>query len=173
MGTRSFSSIIEAGGKVLLVDDDRAFLSTVEAILSDQFDVKACESPREALRVELDEFDVVCADYNMPSMSGLELLDSVTQRSSIACCLLMTGADDFYEVIEPSGRRHPVIFKPIDPERLLNTVSHLASIAQMKRATTAMVGSSPPSSSPPSSRSPSSSRGIGPAGSTRFRRSRS
>lgn len=160
-------------GKVLVVDDDKSFLSTTEAILCTQFDVCALQSPEEALRLSLDEFNVVCADFNMPRMSGLDLLDEVAQRAAGVCCLLMTGADDFYDTIKPSGRRHPVIFKPVDPEKLLSTVAHLVSIAQMKRATSALVGTTAPSSAPPSSRPSSSRRAIESQEGGRHRRTRS
>jgi DNA-binding NtrC family response regulator len=144
-------------GRILLVDDDERFLSTVEAILAAQFESTTCVDPSAALRLDFDEFHVVCADFRMPQMSGLELLHHVSRRSSTTCCLLMTGADDFYDSIKQTERRPPVIFKPLDPQRFINTIAHLVSICQMKRATQAMVGAAgAPSSRPPrSNRTPS------------------
>jgi DNA-binding NtrC family response regulator len=120
--------------EVLLVDDDQTFLVTLEAILSASFDVTCCASPADALTLDLDRFHVVCADFNMPGMTGLELLDRVARRHPAVCCLLMTGADDFFDSVKHAAKRPPVIFKPVDPERMTHTIAHLASLAAMKRS---------------------------------------
>ncbi len=127
---------------MLLVDDDRSFLITLEAILSSTFEVTRCSSAKEALGLDLERFHVVCADYNMPGTNGLELLVQVSRKHPAVCCLLMTGADDFFDEVKHAARRPPVIFKPLDPDRLLHTVAHLASIAAMKRSAAAMVDAS-------------------------------
>ncbi len=133
--------------QVLLVDDDPVFLVTLEAILSASFDVTCCASSAEAQRLDVDRFHVVCCDYNMPGMNGLELLTRVFRSHPAVCCLLMTGADDFFDVVKHAAHRPPVIFKPVDPERMTHTVAHLASIAAMKRSTAVMADvSGPPSS---------------------------
>src|SRR5262245_7541372 len=120
--------------RVLLVDDDRSFLVTIEAILSSSFEVSTCSNGTAGLNSDLERFHVVCADYGMPDMDGLTFLTRVARRCPSVCCLLITGADDFYESVKHAARRPPVLFKPVDPERLTHTITHLASIASMKRA---------------------------------------
>lgn len=152
MATRAASR-----GKVLVVDDDPRFLATVEALLGLDFDTTTCHGPRAALDLDLAQFHVVCADFGMPYMNGLELLGRVAQRSQHTCCLLITGADDFFDSVKRTSQKPPVILKPLDPERFVGAVTHLVRIAEMKRATRAMAGvTNPPSSHPPPA--PSSTR---------------
>lgn len=154
-------------GKVLVVDDDARFLSTVEALLALDFDTTTCPSPKAALDLDLSQFHVVCADFGMPEMNGLELLGRVAERSQYTCCLLITGADDFFDSVKPAAQRPPVVLKPLDPERFVGTVTHLVRISEMKRATRAMFGvgagvgtaTTPSSSHPPPA--PGSDRGNG------------
>jgi DNA-binding NtrC family response regulator len=133
--------------RVLLVDDDRRFLLTLEAILSSTFDTACCAGGAEAMAMDLDGFHVVCADYNMPGMTGLELLARVSRQHPSVCCLLMTGADDFFDTVKHAAHRPPVIFKPMDPDRMMHTIAHLASIAAMKRSAAVLADSSGPPSS--------------------------
>jgi DNA-binding NtrC family response regulator len=120
---------------VLVVDDDPAVLSSVEAILSFDFDVVSCSSPLDALRqFDARRFHVVCADYVMPTMDGRTLLSEIVRRSDTVCCLLMTARVD----LESSDRDFQVVFKPFDSERFVRTVGQLARIAEMKRSTRAM-----------------------------------
>jgi DNA-binding NtrC family response regulator len=120
---------------VLVVDDDPSLLRSIEAILSLDFDVVACASPVEALRIfQPARFHVVCSDYMMPNMDGHELLREIGRRSHDVCCMLMTARAD----LSVDGRDFPVMFKPFDPERFLHGVAHLARIAEMKRSTHAM-----------------------------------
>jgi DNA-binding NtrC family response regulator len=130
--------------QVLLVDDDQRFLLTVEAVLSSSFEITCCASGAAALAMDLEPFHLVCADYNMPGMTGLELLARVSRRCPSVCCLLMTGADDFFDTVKHAAHRPPVIFKPMDPDRMMHTVGHLVSIAAMKRSAAAMTDTSGP-----------------------------
>jgi DNA-binding NtrC family response regulator len=135
----SDSSETKAGASgrysVLVVDDDPAVLSSIEAILSFDFNVVSCATPEEALRRFVPgRFHVVCADYVMPGIDGHRLLTEIARRSTAVCCLLMTARVD----LEPGGRDFPVMFKPFDPERFVHTVGHLARIADMKRSTRAL-----------------------------------
>jgi DNA-binding NtrC family response regulator len=143
-GTSSYPP--RSRSRVLLVDDDRRFLVTLEAIVSSDFDATCCSSAAEALALDLERFHVVCADYNMPDKNGLDFLAQVARRHPSVCCLLMTGADDFFEAVKRAERRPPVIFKPVDPDRMMHTLAHLASIASMKRSAASMGDAAGPSS---------------------------
>lgn len=61
---------------VLLVDDHRILLDGLKSLVSDPFEVKAiASSGAEALTlIKTNEFDVLITDYEMPGMSGLELV---------------------------------------------------------------------------------------------------
>jgi len=61
---------------VLLVDDHRILLEGVKSLIQDPFEVKAtAASGREAIELlKNQEFDVLVTDYQMPEITGLELV---------------------------------------------------------------------------------------------------
>ena len=67
--------------KALVVDDSRAIRGIVKRILiSAGFDVAEAADGREAIKVLQDtntQYALLCTDYNMPNMNGLDLLRRV------------------------------------------------------------------------------------------------
>jgi DNA-binding NtrC family response regulator len=119
--------------EVLAVDDDVSLVALIRTVLSDDFDVTTTTSPREALRlIDTHDFHVVCADYRMPGISGLEVLQRAASRPVFTSGLLITGAEEYFHTEEKGA--HYVLLKPFEPERLLALVQQLAHVAQMKRA---------------------------------------
>ncbi|WP_435102229.1 GAF domain-containing protein [Halarchaeum sp. P4] len=83
--------------RLLLVDDDPAFLELLEAHLEradrDDVDVTTTTDPDRALdAVDADAVDCVVSDYSMPGRSGLELLAAVRERDERLPFVLLTGA---------------------------------------------------------------------------------
>jgi len=118
--------------KVLLVDDDIAVLRSLAAALEFDVDVETCESGERALGLlKGGSYHVVCSDYSMPGMTGVELLRLVAQLPEPTGCLLVTGSSSFI------GRNgvgdHYVLMKPVEPNRLSSLVQQLAFTAEMKR----------------------------------------
>jgi two-component system chemotaxis response regulator CheY len=64
--------------KALVVDDSRAIRSILSRILTKNgFEVCQAENGVEALKAlegEASDISLLCADYNMPEMNGIELL---------------------------------------------------------------------------------------------------
>ena len=118
---------------MLVVDDERAVLDGITAILSEDVDVQTCTSAEEALRmVGTGQFHLVCSDYRMPGMKGDELLRRVARMPFYTSCLLVTGADEYIRA--KTDGNHYVIFKPFDPEKVIGLVLELARLAEMKRS---------------------------------------
>lgn len=119
--------------KVLIVEDDPAVLASMVAMLDDTMIVDTCENAEIALTKTLvHRYHVVCADYGLPKMSGLELLEQLGQRSPGFRGLLVTGSEDFYRISKRRG--YYVLKKPFDPERYVAIVEHLASLAMMRQS---------------------------------------
>lgn len=79
--------------KVLVVDDERSILDTVEILLRGEgFDAAIAQSGREALE-RFDEWapDIVVTDIRMPGVSGLELLEAIRERDAEIPVILMTA----------------------------------------------------------------------------------
>jgi len=118
--------------RVLVVDDDPGMLQSISTVLGEDVDVVTCDTPHEALQVfRTTVFHVVCSDFKMPGMDGLELLRRVSASNEPVGCLLLTGSDE-YSYAE--NNRHYVLLKPFDPERLIALVLQLARVTEMKRS---------------------------------------
>ena len=79
---------------VLHVDDDISFLEVSKLILSNEnnFEIDTAMSVNAALkRMELQTFDVVVSDYEMPLKDGLEFLKELREQKSGIPFFLFTG----------------------------------------------------------------------------------
>lgn len=119
--------------RVLVVDDDPILREILGALLDQRFDVVLSGSAEQALELLAGaSFHVVCADYNMPGINGLKLLDQVALIPAYTSTLLLTGDDVFVKTL--GGGRHYWLLKPFHPERVLLLVEQLASVADMRRS---------------------------------------
>ena len=119
--------------RILIVEDDPAVLAGMAAALDEEMEVDTCGSAEAALpKISRVAYNVVCADYGLPSMSGLELLEQLAQRQPPVRGVLVTGSEDSYRISKRRG--YYVLKKPFDPERLRAIVRHLATLALMRRS---------------------------------------
>ena len=95
---------------ILLVDDDRNLVTTLSYGLRKAMgkvtSVTVCFSGPEALSMlATQRFDVVISDFNMPGMSGLELLNKIRQdhRETILVLITAYGADTLEEEVHRLG----------------------------------------------------------------------
>ncbi len=126
--------------KVLLVDDEEDFLSTLSQRLKVRdLDVTGATCGEEALElVEEKTFDIIVLDLAMPGMDGLETLKTIKDKHPDAEIIMLSGhgtvktsteamklgADDFLE-------------KPVDIKELLNKIdeaSHKRILLIQKQA---------------------------------------
>jgi len=79
--------------KVLVIDDERGILDTISILLRGEgFEVTALQNGREALdRFDELEPDIVLTDIRMPSISGIEVLESVRSWDPQTPVILMTA----------------------------------------------------------------------------------
>ncbi len=125
-----------AGRRILVVDDDASVRDSVGEILrADGAVVSAVGNGREAIeRMRRERFDVVLSDVVMPEMDGYELFQSARREAPDTPVVLMTA---FYydqdHVIKRSrleGLDGVLFKKPVNPERLVQTLAKLITRAQ-------------------------------------------
>jgi putative nucleotidyltransferase with HDIG domain len=78
--------------RILIIDDEPNVLSALYALLGDEYNCKTSTSAIEALALLKEEsFDLVLSDIMMPGMSGLELLEEITQFAPATVVVLISG----------------------------------------------------------------------------------
>jgi CheY-like chemotaxis protein len=118
-----------ARGRILVIDDEAAIAAALRRMLGRQHEVHTTTSAADALtRLEHDRFDVVFCDLMMPTMSGMDLYESLSERESPMRdrFVFMTGgafsprAREFLERV-PNEK----LEKPFEPARLRKLVRDL------------------------------------------------
>jgi len=115
--------------RALVIDDDPVVLLATRHVLVHRgsMDVTTATGPWEALKlVETAGFDVVVTDVQMPQMTGLELLDRlqlILPGLPVVVVTADVGVDNALQVVR--SRASGFLFKPLDPDRLVQMVSDL------------------------------------------------
>ncbi len=116
--------------KVLLVDDEVSFTTSLERVLSRRgFDVKVASDGLTALPLIAGEhFDVVLLDIKMPGMDGFQVLKEIRRFSPDIHVILLTGhySSNEEEAILKKGA-YAYLIKPYPIPDLINLITAAAS----------------------------------------------
>jgi DNA-binding NtrC family response regulator len=120
---------------ILLVDDDRNLVTTLSDGLRNAVgratSVALCFSSTEVLSMlATQRFDVVVSEFNMPGMSGLELLNKIRQdyRETILVLTTAHGTETLEEEVHRLGIGY--ITKPIGLSLLVQFIHELIRSAE-------------------------------------------
>ena len=115
------------GKKVLTVDDSPTIRQALNLVLANAgYDVMEAEDGVDALsKLELDCFDMIVTDLNMPNMNGVELIREVRKRPGnrfTPIVMLTTESQDKKKQAGKAAGASGWIVKPFRPEQLLTIV---------------------------------------------------
>ncbi len=118
------------GQHVMYVDDDRALVFLVErALRREGFRVSSFTNPQmalDALRHKPYDFDLIVTDYNMPAVSGIDLLRQArTIRADLPVALASGYVTTEIEQSAFAEGAKALIHKPNDVAELVATVQRL------------------------------------------------
>lgn len=113
---------------ILVVDDEASVLFTYRMILEQQgYAATAANTAAEAVNlVRQQDFDLLLCDLSLEEKrTGFEVFDEARKRNPQVPCVLLTGyaSKDAVERAEHEGIA--VLFKPIDIQEFLTTISSL------------------------------------------------
>jgi CheY-like chemotaxis protein len=127
--------------KVLVVDDNVEMCNTIRRMLLDfgilhVFTAKSGKEAVDFLNTSEDGLaaDMVLCDWNMPGMTGIELLRQIRSCDPDVPFIMITGKSDKDSVVE--ARAHGVtgyIAKPFSPDALHKKLSVVARMLAQRR----------------------------------------
>jgi len=120
---------------ILVIDDDAVageFLQ--EALSLDGYVVKTMVSAKEALKLELSQFDLLMSDIRMPEMDGLEFLEQVHQKWPDLPVILMTAYGSLETTMEAIRLgAWDYISKPFSPEDCRALVKKVLEVRELRK----------------------------------------
>ncbi len=117
--------------KILVVDDDRLVIRSVEKYLKlHGYNVEAVQSGREALeKAEKSDFDLIISDIRMPEMDGVETLRrirefSLQRNKEKTPTIIITGYAGGDEVYRQAGELGIIecIYKPFELDEFIEVI---------------------------------------------------
>lgn len=117
---------------ILAVDDNTMVLRTIKDTLGKSYDISFAPSGVKALDLlKNKEFDLILLDYEMPEMSGYDVLKKIRSTPAIQDIpvVFLTGVADKSKIVDvialnPAG----YLLKPLDLEKIQNTVKEIIGI---------------------------------------------
>jgi DNA-binding NtrC family response regulator len=120
---------------ILCVDDEPAVAALIEQFLTDiGYQVLVATSAGAALSiVESEPVDLILADYQMPRMTGLDLLRALEERGKRIPVVIITGYSSVENaVISMRSGAVDYITKPVRTDTLEITVAHALEFARLR-----------------------------------------
>src|SRR5690606_19430812 len=112
--------------RVIYLDVDEYNLVTFRANFRNEFEVFTSSNPVEAYNMINDQaIEIVITDHNMPSMSGVEFLESISQDYPNVQRILLTGYTELVPVMEAvnKGKVFRILTKPFNMKEISTMVS--------------------------------------------------
>lgn len=118
--------------KILFVDDEVLYHKIAQKYLQD-WDVDYVFSGQDALEaLKKENYAIVITDINMPGTDGISLLKKIKEQFSATQVIIITSSDDIGHLLETlQAGANDIILKPMDKEKLLETLNH--SISKLQR----------------------------------------
>ena len=107
--------------KILVVEDNKKLLQTIEKEIIKHFEVKCCEDGEEALYlIKQGIYDLVVLDLMLPNLSGLEVLKNIRKDYIDTPVLILTAKESLDEKMEAfSIGANDYLTKPFYMEELI------------------------------------------------------
>ncbi|MGO9603356.1 MAG: response regulator [Candidatus Binataceae bacterium] len=122
---------------VLLVDDDRSFLSSLNRLLfASGFHVKTFSKPSELLASETPRSNAcMVVDIDMPEMTGIDMCETLKGLGRALPAILITGRTDArIRALAAQADAVAVLFKPFEEQPLLDAIARAIALSSPDRS---------------------------------------
>jgi DNA-binding NtrC family response regulator len=121
--------------RLLIVDDDPNVVAGLQALLTDEWEVKTAMTTREARSVFADfSPDVVLLDMNLPDGNGVDVLHDLKMYSEAVSVIMMSGVGTVDSVVESMKLgAETFLQKPFDYSLLSLTLEQVARMVATRR----------------------------------------
>jgi len=130
--------------QVLIVDDEELTSELYQAMLEEHGfpSPLCCNDSREVLGIlERESISVVLLDLNMPHISGQELLHRISSDYPEIAVTILTGVDKVETAVEcMKVGAFDFMVKPVDDNRLVNSVRHALQIRALQSEVRILAG---------------------------------
>jgi len=121
---------------ILVIDDERSILQSLEGILSDEgYHVLLADTGRGGLEIcERETPDVVLLDIAMPGMDGMEVLKRLKEFLPFVPVIIMTGHGSIDMAVKAIKLgSYDFLEKPLEMDKLLLTVKNAIDFGKLQR----------------------------------------
>lgn len=110
---------------IIIVDDDELVLQSIRLVIEEFGAITTCLDPVEALKkINSQNFDILISDYNMPKLSGINLIKGAIQINPDILPIIITGYANKDTTLEAlKNGAYDFIEKPIIPEILYASIN--------------------------------------------------
>lgn len=112
--------------KILLIDDNQSVLNFLKIFLlqTDKYQIETLQDSSQAFDLLSNEnFDLLLLDMDMPNVTGLDILNFISERKIHITTIVLTGVEDIDLAISAMKLgTFDYLLKPIEDERLLKAI---------------------------------------------------
>lgn len=121
--------------KIYIVEDNPMVgMMMKQGLLEDDYDVKLFETGKAFMEAMTDFPDIAVLDYQLPDMSGLEILKTVRERFPKTLCIIYSGQEDVNVVVEAynNGAKNYIVKNDNAIVELKNAIKNNLSSIQLQ-----------------------------------------
>lgn len=123
--------------KIFLIDDDQMYSTIMKTSLeqNDHYDVHIFDSGEKFFNHIHENPDVVIIDYNLPGMSGIDILKRIKQYNQYIATVILSGQDKLEVVVEAynNGANNYIIKKENVVVELSHCIKNLSVNSNLRK----------------------------------------
>ncbi len=125
--------------EILVIDDEEGIRKLLATILTEKgYNVDTAANGEEAIRKANEKvYNIALIDIMLPDISGVELLTQIKEVKPRTRKIIMTGNPSFQNAVEALNRgADAYVMKPLDVEKMLNTIAEQYAKQEVERKST-------------------------------------